>query len=57
MKAISARPHVQGTASAIEVETMSEQLTDAAGLAPFRLVWDQLGIGAYLDEALAGVGA
>jgi hypothetical protein len=56
MKAISARPHVQGSASAIEVETTSEQLTDAAGLAPFRLAWDRLGIGAYLDEALAEVG-
>jgi len=56
MQAISARPHVQGTASAIEVEETSEQLTDAAGLAPFRLVWDQLGIGAYLDGALVGVG-
>lgn len=56
MKAISARPHVQGSASAIEVETTSEQLTDAAGLAPFRLAWDRLGMGAYLDEALADVG-
>ena len=56
MKAISARPHVQGSASAIEVEITSEQLTDAAGLAPFRLAWDRLGIGAYLDEALAKVG-
>ena len=56
MKAISVRPHVQGSASAIEVGETREQLTDAAGLAPFRLVWDQLGIGAYLDKALAGVG-
>ena len=56
MKAISARPHVQGSACAIEVETTREQLTDAAGLAPFRMAWDGLGIGAYLDEALSGVG-
>lgn len=56
MKGISSRPHVQGTTSAIEVETTGEQLTDAAGLAPFRMVWDQLGIGAYLDEALTDVG-
>lgn len=56
MKAISARPHIQGSASAIEVETTSEQLTDAAGLAPFRLVWDQLGIGAALDAGLSKVG-
>jgi len=56
MKAIAARPHVQGSESVIEVETTSEQLTDAAGLAPFRMAWDRLGIGAYLDEALAEVG-
>jgi hypothetical protein len=56
MKAISARPHVQGIGSAIEVETTTEQLTDAAGLAPLRMVWDRLGMGAALDEALSGVG-
>jgi len=55
MKAISPRPHVQGSAAAIEVETTSEQLTDAAGLAPFRMVWDRLGMGAALDEALTDV--
>jgi hypothetical protein len=56
MKAIPARPHVQGGASAIEVETTSEQLTDAAGLAPFRMAWDRLGMGACLDAALSEVG-
>jgi hypothetical protein len=56
MKAIAARPHVQGSATGIELETTSEQLTDGAGLVPFRMAWDQLEIGAYLDDALAGVG-
>lgn len=56
MKAISTRPHVQGSAAAIEVGTTSEQLTDAAGLVPFRMTWDRLGIGRYMDEALAGIG-
>jgi hypothetical protein len=50
------RPHVQGSAASIEVETTSEQLTDAAGLVPFRMAWDRLGVGRYLDEALANLG-
>jgi hypothetical protein len=56
MKVIPARPHVQGSACGIEVETTGEQLTDAAGLAAFRAAWDRLGLGAWLDEALAGLG-
>lgn len=56
MKAIPSRPHVQGSAAAIEVETTSEQLTDAAGLVPFRMAWDRLGLGRYVDEALAELG-
>lgn len=56
MKAIPTRPHVQGSAAAIGVETTSEQLTDAAGLVPFRMVWDRLRLGRYMDEALAGIG-
>lgn len=56
MKAIPGRPHVQGSAAAIAVETTSEQLTDGAGLVPFRVAWDRLGLGRYLDRALEGVG-
>lgn len=56
MKGILARPHVQGSAAGIEVETTSEQLTDGAGLAPLRMMWDRLEVGRYLDVALAGVG-
>ena len=56
MKVIPARPHVQGSTVSIEVGTTSEQLTDAAGLVPFRMAWDQLRLGPYLDQALAGIG-
>jgi hypothetical protein len=56
MKAIPARPHVQGCGAAIEVERTSEQLTDGAGLAPFRAAWDRLGCGAWLDHVLGGRG-
>lgn len=56
MKAIPARPHVQGCTAAIEVERTSEQLTDGAGLVPFRAAWDRLGCGAWLDHVLGGRG-
>jgi hypothetical protein len=56
MQAIPSRPHVQGSVASIQVETTSEQLTDAAGLVPFRMAWDRLGVGRYLDEALAKLG-
>ena len=56
MKGIFARPHVQGSAAGIKVETTKEQLTDGAGLAPLRMMWDRLEVGRYLDAALAGVG-
>lgn len=56
MKGMDRRPHVQGDASAIEVETTEEVLTDGAGLAVLRALWDKLGIGAYLDRELAEVG-
>lgn len=56
MKAIPGRPHIQGSAAAIEVETTPEQLTDAAGLVAFRVAWDRLGLGSCLDDALSSVG-
>ena len=56
MKAIPARPHVQGSVAGLEVETTRERLTDAAGLLPFRGVWDRLGIGKFLDGKLAAMG-
>ena len=56
MKGMERRPHVQGNAAAIEVETTGEVLTDAAGLALLRAAWDKLGIGEYLDGELSEVG-
>ena len=53
MQAIPARPHVQGSSAALVLETTEERLTDAAGLVPFRALWDRLGMGAHLDEVLA----
>lgn len=56
MKGMDRRPHVQGDAGAIEIETTDEVLTDGAGLSVLRVVWDKLGIGAYLDRELREVG-
>ena len=56
MQAIPVRPHVQGSAAAIQVETTRAGLTDAAGLLPVRAAWDRLGVGAWLDDALAWIG-
>lgn len=56
MKGMDRRPHVQGDASAIEVETTEEVLTDGAGLAVLRGVWDRLEVGTYLDRELAEIG-
>ena len=56
MKGIPRRPHVQGCAAALAVEATSARLTDGAGLAPFRTVWDRLGLGRYLDQRMGGRG-
>lgn len=56
MKGMKRRPHVQGDSRAVDVEVTNEVLTDGAGLAVMRSVWDHLGLGAYLDEQLASVG-
>lgn len=56
MKGMDRRPHVQGDGAGIEIETTEEVLTDAAGLAVLRSVWDKLEIGTYLDRKLTDVG-
>jgi hypothetical protein len=56
MKAIPARPYVQGNAAALYVEETSESFTGAAGLVPLRMAWDRMGAGKALDEALPEVG-
>jgi hypothetical protein len=55
MKGIPPRPYVQGSAAGLALETTEEQLTDGAGLAPFRALWDRLGLGAHLDGVLGWV--
>jgi hypothetical protein len=55
LKGIPARPHVQGSATGIDVEVTRERLTDAAGLVAFRAAWDRLGMGAWLDQELSWV--
>ena len=52
MKAIPTRPYVQGSAAGLALETTEEQLTDGAGLAPFRALWDRLELGTHLNEVL-----
>lgn len=52
MQAIPTRPYVQGSAASLELETTEEQLTDGAGLAPFRALWDRLELGTHLNEVL-----
>ncbi|HEX8822593.1 MAG TPA: IS1380 family transposase [Archangium sp.] len=52
MQAIPTRPYVQGSAAALELETTDEQLTDGAGLAPFRALWDRLELGTHLNDVL-----
>lgn len=50
------RPHVQGDSAGIDIGVTDEVLTDAAGLAMIRSVWDRLGIGEYVDRGLETVG-
>lgn len=55
MKGMNRRPHVQGESAPIDVAVSDEVLTDGAGLAVVRSVWDRLRLGEYLDEKLEGV--
>ncbi|HEY0150354.1 MAG TPA: hypothetical protein VGB92_00050, partial [Longimicrobium sp.] len=55
MQGIPPRPYVQGSAAGLALETTEEQLTDGAGLAPFRALWDRLGLGAHLNGVLGWV--
>ena len=56
MKGMDRRPHVQGDSVAIDVEVTKEVLTDGAGMAVLRSLWDRLDLGGYLDDRLKGVG-
>lgn len=55
MQAIPTRPYVQGSAAGLALETTEERLTDGAGLAPFRALWDRLELGTHLNEVLGWI--
>lgn len=46
---IESRPHVQGCAAPLRVRHSSGELTDGGGLLLIRRLWDQMGIGQWLD--------
>jgi Transposase DDE domain group 1 len=56
MEGIPRRPHVQGDARGLGLETTEESLTDGAGLLLFRAMWDRLELGARLDAELSWMG-
>lgn len=53
---IESRPHVQGTSTALRLRHSSGELTDGGGLLLLRRVWDQLGIGHWLDSHGGAIG-
>ncbi len=52
---IPSRPHVQGDPRPLHLERCPQDLTDGAGLAAFRRLWDGLGVGAWIDERTSGL--
>jgi hypothetical protein len=53
---IESRPHVQGTGSPLRLRHSSGELTDGGGLLLIRRMWDQLGIGVWLENRTRGIG-
>lgn len=49
---IPARPHVQGIRAPLDLSFDAHDLTDGAGLLLVRRLWDQLGLGARIDDAV-----
>jgi hypothetical protein len=47
---IESRPHVQGANGALRLRHSSGELTDGGGLVLIRRLWDQLGIGQWLES-------
>jgi hypothetical protein len=52
---IAKRPHIQGSATALRLRHSSGELSDATGLVLVRRLWDQVGVGGWLDERTAGL--
>jgi hypothetical protein len=53
---IESRPHVQGASSPLRLRHSSGELTDGGGLLLIRRMWDQLGIGAWLEDQTREIG-
>lgn len=47
---IDSRPHIQGCSAPVRLRHSSGELTDGGGLVLVRRLWDQLGIGRWLDS-------
>lgn len=47
---IESRPHVQGSSAALRLRHSSGELTDGGGLLLVRRLWDQLGVGDWLER-------
>ncbi|CAN5697735.1 hypothetical protein BH23GEM9_BH23GEM9_19580 [soil metagenome] len=53
---IESRPHIQGESSPLRLRHSSGELTDGGGLLLIRRLWDQLGIGTWLEVETRQVG-
>lgn len=53
---IASRPHLQGNRAPIRLRFSADNLTDGGGLLLLRRLWDQLGLGAWIDERSTDVG-
>jgi hypothetical protein len=53
---IESRPHVQGASRPLRLRHSIGELTDGGGLLRIRRMWDQLGIGAWLESHTREIG-
>lgn len=53
---IPSRPRVQGSPSPIHLRPSVQELTDGAGLLVLRRLWDELGLGSWIDEQTTELG-
>ena len=52
---ICSRPHVQGEAAPLRVRHSARKLTDGGGLILVRRLWDDLGLGSWIDRGTEGL--
>jgi hypothetical protein len=53
---IAKRPHVQGSATALRLRHSSGELSDGTGLVLVRRLWDQVGVGRWIDARTTALG-